>query len=212
MPPTASTSVLLKGLRSGDRTAFDELWPRVYDEIRMLAHARLRRHRPGETLNTTALVHEVYLKLTAGDTPAAEDRTHFFALAARAVRFVLISYARERAAAKRGGGLAAITLQEHLVPASRRSADDEAVMLISLDTALDRLAEASPRLARVVELRFFAGMEHAEVAEAMDLSEATVKRDWRRARAWLYHAMQEEHDLNDSISKDDVSPEASHGA
>ena len=191
MPAEPSTTHLLHVARSGDRAALDALLPRVYDELRTLAHARLRRHRPGDTLNTTALVHEAYLKLTANESPSFEDRTHFFALAARAMRFVLVGYARERTAQKRGGGTPDLPLDEQVAVAAN-AADVEAADLLTLDAALDELAAVSDRLAEVVELRFFGGMQYAEIAEATGRSEATVKRDWRRARAWLYHAMRDD--------------------
>ena len=187
-----STTHLLQVARDGDRSALDALLPRVYDELRTLAHARLRRHR-GETLNTTALVHEAFLKLTAGETPSFADRAHFFALASRAMRFVLVGYARDRTAQKRGGGTPDLPLDENLAVAAD-AATTEALDLLHLDAALERLGGVSERLAEVVELRFFGGMEHAEIAEATGRSESTVKRDWRRARAWLYHAMRDSDD------------------
>ena len=195
-PPAVSgpsTTQLLADARQGDRGALHRLFPRVYDELRTLARARLRRHRPGETLNTTAVVHEAYLKLTAGEAPSFEDRRHFFALAARAMRFVLIGYAREHAAQKRGGGTPDVRLDDVLTLAALGSdaAEAEAVTLLSLDAALDGLAKQSERLAEVVELRFFAGLSHDEVAEATGRSVPTVKRDWRRARAYLYGAMRD---------------------
>jgi RNA polymerase sigma factor (TIGR02999 family) len=183
------TTVLLQGLRAGDRAALDVLWPRVYEDVRAIARARLRRHRPGETLNTTAVVHEAYLKLTAGETPSVEDRAHFFALAARAIRFVLIAYARERLAEKRGGGIPDLPLDEGVVGSGDPEAEE--ARLLTLNAALDVLAARDARLAEIVELRFFGGMEHAEVAEVTGRSVATVKRDWQRARAWLYRLMQD---------------------
>ncbi len=185
-----STTQLLHDAREGDRDALDRLFPRLYDELRQLAHAKLRRHRPSETLNTTALVHEVYIKLTTGENPSFTDRVHFFALAARAMRFVLIGYAREQAAQKRGGGQPHLTFNEAL-GTTPTHADAEAVNLLALDDALNQLARLSERLAEVVELRFFGGMQHEEIAEHTGRSLATVKRDWRRARAWLYHTMRE---------------------
>lgn len=192
MPVEPTTTQLLSDARDGDRAALDALLPRVYDELRMIARARLRRHRAGGTLNTTAVVHEAYLRLTAGEAPTFENRTHFFALAARAMRFVLIDYARERTAQKRGGDQADLPLDEGLAVAPVAAAEAEALDLLSLDAALDRLAAVSERLAEVVEYRFFGGMEHEEIAEATGRSVSTVKRDWRRARAYLYQAMQEE--------------------
>lgn len=188
MTESTPTTVLLQSARAGDRDALDALWPRLYADVRQIAHARLRRHRPGETLNTTAVVHEAYLKLTAGETPAVEDRAHFYALAARAIRFVLVGYAREHGAAKRGGGLPDVPFDERVM-ADGRAPEDEAALLLGVHDALDRLARLSPRLAEVVELRYFGGMEHAEIAEVTGRSLPTVKRDWTRARAWLFHAM-----------------------
>ncbi|MEM9998727.1 MAG: ECF-type sigma factor [Bacteroidota bacterium] len=184
-----TTTQLLHDARDGDDDAIARLFPRLYDELRQLAHARLRRHRPSDTLSTTALVHEAYLKLTAGESPTVADRTHFFALAARAMRFVLVSYARDRTAQKRGGGQAPLAFDEALGDGLVR-ADAEAADLLTLDHALERLATYSARLAEVVELRFFGGLQHEEIAAHTGRSVATVKRDWRRARAWLYHAMQ----------------------
>lgn len=187
MASDAVTTYLLAAARDGDRDALDALLPRVYEELRQIAHARLRRHRPGETLNTTAVVHEAYLKLTAGEAPPFRDRAHFFALAARAMRFVLIGYARDRTALKRGGHQPDLQLDDALVVAAEGEAD--AHDLIALDAALDRLAEHSERLAETVELRFFGGMTHDEIASATGRSVPTVKRDWRRARTYLYQLM-----------------------
>ena len=191
MPTEPTTTQLLVEAREGGRDALDALLPRVYDELRVLAHARLRRHRPGETLNTTALIHEAYLKLTAGETPSFEDRTHFFALAARAMRFVLVSYARERSAQKRGGGTPELLLNEAVAVSASDAAETEALDLLSLDAALDRLAVVSDRLAEVVEYRFFGGMTHKEIAEATGRSVPTITRDWRRARTYLFQYMQD---------------------
>ena len=207
----ASTTQLLHDVRAGDRAALDALLPRVYDELRALAHARLRRQRPGRTLNTTEVVHEAYLKLTAGETPGWESRAHFFALAARAMRFVLVGYARERAAQKRGGGARALRLDSLLASgadglAAPGSAEAEALDLLSVDRALDRLAQHSARLAEVVELRFFGGMEHAEIAEVVGRSEPTVKRDWRRARAYLLDLMREPPAASGDAASGDAAP------
>ena len=188
------TTVLFRAARDGDRDALDALLPRVYDDLRQIAHARLRRHRPGETLNTTAVVHEAYLRLAHADGATFRDRAHFFAMAARAMRFVIVDVARERSAGKRGGGAPdlPLTAASSLAAAGAlTAAEADAHNLLTLDAALDRLAARSARLAEVVELRFFGGMEHREIAEATGRSEPTVKRDWRRARAWLHAAMQE---------------------
>ncbi|MEM0961558.1 MAG: ECF-type sigma factor [Bacteroidota bacterium] len=187
MAPDTPTTRLIAAAREGDRDALDVLLPRVYDELRQIAHARLRRRRLGETLNTTAVVHEAYLKLTASETPPFKDRAHFFALAARAMRFVLVGYARDRTAQKRGGAAHDLPLDEALAVAADGEAD--AHDLLALDAALDRLGVRSARLAETVELRFFGGLTHDEIAEATGRSAPTVKRDWRRARAYLYQLM-----------------------
>ena len=181
------TTVLFRAARDGDSDALDALLPRIYDDLRQVARARLRRQRPGETLNTTALVHEAYLRLAHAEGATFRDRSHFFAMAARAMRFVIVDVARERSAEKRGGGEAALGLTEAGEIASGVALD--AHNLLTLDRALSRLAERSARLAEVVELRFFGGMEHKEIAEVTGRSEPTIKRDWRRARAWLHAAM-----------------------
>ena len=152
----------------------------VYDELRRLAAAMIRRNAPGDTLNTTALVHEAYLKLGPDAAPA--DRAHFFALAARAMRFILVDHARARHTAKRGGH------RVTLGPA-HDVADVRADELLALDEALTRLASERGRLAETVELRFFGGLTHEEVAEARGVSVRTAKRDWDLARAWLHRAI-----------------------
>ncbi len=154
----------------------------LYDELHALAHLQIRRARPGETLRTTALLHETYLKLAR--SASVKDRTHFFSLAARAMRQVLVDHARSHAALKRGGGQPFATLGD---VASDVVAD--AAELVAIDAALERLKGANERLARVVELRFFGGLSVEETAEALDASTATVKRDWRAARAFLLAAL-----------------------
>jgi RNA polymerase sigma factor (TIGR02999 family) len=178
------TTQLLARSRAGDAPAREELLPRVYDELRRIAHSRLARHRSGDTLNTTALVHEAYLKLVDSSRAEWQDRTHFVALCARAMRFILVDYARARMAEKRGGGEAPLSLDESRVAAAESAGD-----VLDLHDALDRLMAADERLGRLVEYRFFGGMTHEEIAEVTGLSVPTVKRDWRRARAWLYHEM-----------------------
>lgn len=179
MPDPTITQVLQE-LAAGDKTAYDRLLPLVYDELREIARRELRRERPDHTLSATALVHEAYLKLVELDRIGWQGRSHFFGICAPIMRRVLISHARARNAAKRGGGVHPVTLENVLVAASQRP--DE---LMALDEALARLEAMSPRQARVVEARFFAGMEIEEIAEALGTSPATVKRDWTAARAWL---------------------------
>ncbi len=185
MAASADTMQLLLDVRAGDRDAFDCLFAQVYDELRRIAHQRLLGHHPGETLNTTALVHEVYLRLVDQTKAQWHDRAHFFALAARAMRFILVDYARKQSAQKRGGGQADVPLDLVQVAADERAAD-----LLRLDKALERLAQVSERLSRLVEYRFFGGLSYEEIAEVTGHSVPTAKRDWSRARSWLYRFMQ----------------------
>ena len=177
-------TLLLDRARDGDATALDELLPLVYDELRRLA--RSQRHRGGapETLNTTALVHEAYEKLARHDGGWA-DRPHFFRVAARAIRQVIVDGARARRAAKRGGGVPDRPLDG--LPLAAPLPDDEA---LALDEALSRLALLDERQAEVVNLRYFVGLTVPEAAEVLGTSPATVKRDWTAARAWLHREMQ----------------------
>lgn len=188
-----SVTQLLAIAGSGDRRALDRLFPLVYDQLRVLARARLRDGPQAQTLNTTALVHEAFIKLTAGETPSWEGRAHFFAIASRAMRFVLISYARERNAQKRGGGAADLALDDalHVI---RSEVGLQAEELLTLDRALEQLAEQDQQLAELVEMRFFGGMTYEEIAEVSGLSLSTVKRAWRRARAWLYTSIADDED------------------
>lgn len=160
--------------------AFRRWVPVIYDELRRLAHRQRARLRPSQTLDTTALVHETYLKLADRLAPTVAERGHVLAIAARAMRQVLVDYARERGAAKRGGDAVVVPLDELSVAAAV-----EAEHLVRLDAALDRLALDQPRAARVVECRFFAGLSEAETASALSISLRTVQRDWLEARSWL---------------------------
>jgi len=169
---------LLQAAGDGDSGALSQLLPVVYERMRELALAQLRREQPGHTLNPTALVHEAYLKLAGPQGLKARDRAHFLALASRAMRQVLVDHARIRKAEKRGGGVAPVTLLD-AVSAGTESPDE----LLALDQALERL---DPRQRQVVECRFFGGMEEAEIAAALGVTERTVRRDWVKARAWLY--------------------------
>lgn len=158
----------------------DALLPLVYDELRRLAAAYLRRERPGQTLQPTALVHEAYLRLLKDKPGRWQNRAHFCAIAAHSMRQILIERARARGAVKRGGVQARVTLDEGLLPTQGPSID-----LVALDEALQRLEAIDPEQARLVELRFFGGLTIEETAEAMNISAATVKRHWTVARAWL---------------------------
>jgi RNA polymerase sigma factor (TIGR02999 family) len=162
------------------RQSLDSLLPIVYQELRRLAASYLRREKPGQTLQPTALVHEAYLRLMKDRPDRWQNRAHFCAIAAHSMRQILIERARARGAQKRGGGRPRVTLDEALVAGGERSID-----LVALDEALERLAAMDPEQARLVELRFFGGLTVEETAEALDMSPATVKRHWTVARAWL---------------------------
>ena len=166
-----------------DPAARDRLVPIVYEELRRLAHHHMRGEREGHTLQTTALVNEVYLRLAGIDGLRSRDRAQFFGLAATLMRRVLVDYARHRAREKRGAGVSVTSLDENVV------APQPAVDVVALDEALERLATIDPQQSRVVELRFFAGLSVKETAEALDISPATVKRDWATAKLWLYNEL-----------------------
>lgn len=173
-------SGLLIAWNNGDEAARDELLPLVYDELRRLARRHLQRERPNHTLEPTALVHEAYLRLLGEEGTTWENRAHFFGIAARLMRQILINHAEARNAARRGGG--AIKLS--LTSADRRSGDSD-MDLIALDDALKALSRLDARQAQIVEMRFFGGLSVEETAAVLDLSPATIKREWSTARAWL---------------------------
>jgi RNA polymerase sigma factor (TIGR02999 family) len=179
----AEVTVLLQAARGGERQALERLYAMVYDELHGLAEARLRRERAGHTLQPTALVNEVYLRLDP-DKGSWDNRGHFFGAASRAMRRILVDHARRRLADKRGAALERVTLSDLDIAAPEGDFD-----LVALDEALELLERDEPRLAGVVMLRVFAGMSIEETAQAMDLSPATVKRDWLYARAWLTDRM-----------------------
>jgi RNA polymerase sigma factor (TIGR02999 family) len=171
---------VIRAVRRGDGRAADELFRRVYDELHRIAGGQRRRWGGNETLNTTALVHEAYLKLVRQDGADWSDRAHFFSVAATAMRHILINYAQRQVAAKRGGGAVHLPLNDaDLV--SPEAAED----LLSLDDALHALAKVHARSSRVVECRFFGGLDIKETADALSVSPATVERDWAFASAWL---------------------------
>jgi RNA polymerase sigma-70 factor (ECF subfamily) len=174
--------------RSGDPTALDDLLPRVYDELRALADAYMRRERAGHTLQPTALVHEAFLRLLRLPPGSVQNRVHFFALAAQAMRRILADHARRHRAAKRGGNAVRVPLELVEGGAPAAPAGDD-VAADDLDAALEDLAKLDERQARVVELRFFGGLSIEETAEVLAVSPATVKRDWLVARAWLHREL-----------------------
>ncbi len=171
---------LLAAHRGGDAGAFERMIPLVYADLRRLARLQLRRMRPGETLDTTALVHEAYLKLVDQDRAVYQDRGHFLAVSAIAMRQLIVDHARHRGRDKRGGG----AVHEPIDELAERLGRD-ARQILDLDMALDRLAAIDRRLARVVECRYFAGFSEAETAEALGVSLRTAQREWLKARAWL---------------------------
>jgi RNA polymerase sigma factor (TIGR02999 family) len=179
----AVTNALAR-VQAGNQAAFDELFPLVYAELRRVAGREMRHEKPGRTLQTTALVHEAYLRLLKDASLSFESRAHFLGIAARAMREILIERARARAARKRGGQAVRITLDDLAAPVPEPSVD-----VLALDEALQRLARLDGRHARVVELRYFGGLSVEETAAAMQLSPATVKRAWTLARAWLYREL-----------------------
>jgi len=177
----ADVTRLLIAWRQGDRQAAGELFTVLYKELHALAHAQLRRRSRQESLATTGLVHEAYLKLANQSRLDLRDRGHFLALAARAMRQVVVDYARRRATGKRGGHAFAELLEEN-----KLAADVPSVHILAVDEALSRLEGLDPRLSRIVDMRFFAGFSVEETASALGMSERTVKRDWQKARAFLY--------------------------
>lgn len=181
MNPEISVTHCLERLRLGDATALDRMLPLVYDELRAIAGSQLRDERTGHTLSATALVHEAYVRLVGREHLTPKDRSHFFAQAAQTMRRILIDHARARRRVKRGNAHVAVPLEE----IEGLIGDQTAEELISLDEALNRLAELSPRAAQVVERRFFAGLSLEEAAESLEVSVRTVQRDWLMARAWL---------------------------
>jgi RNA polymerase sigma factor (TIGR02999 family) len=176
-------TALLHDLRRGAPDAMERLLPLVYEELRRIAHRQLGRERDGHTVGTTALVHEAYLRLV--DQRAAwNDRAHFYGVAAQAMRRVLLDYARRHRAAKRDGALLQVPLDDAVVAAEERGD-----ALIALDEALERLAGVAPRLARVVELRFFGGLTESDAGEVLGVDARTVRRDWTKAKAWLHQEL-----------------------
>jgi RNA polymerase sigma factor (TIGR02999 family) len=177
----AGVTALLLDWSNGDQGALERLMPLVYEELRQIARRHLSRENPDHTLQSTALVHEAYLRLVDQKRVQWQNRAHFFAVAAQQVRRVLLDHARRRRAGKRGGAATVLTLEEGLVAERQRNID-----VVALDEALIALAELDPQQSRVVELRFFAGLTIAETAEAMGISGMTVQRDWITAKAWLF--------------------------
>ena len=179
-----TVTALLGEYRNGNRDAFDQLVSKLYSELRELAHIQLAQRRPGQTLDTTALVNELYCKIADQDAHQWKDRDHFYAVCATTMRHLVIDMARRRLRVKRGGGEQQLTLDEE-----RIAAEGDPEWLIELDRLMERLGDENPRLVQIFECRYFAGYTTADTARILGLSERTVERDWARARAWLRHAL-----------------------
>src|SRR5438477_491272 len=184
--PAPDVTQLLAKWSGGDQAALDELLPLVYGELRRLASSYLRRERSNHTLQSTALVNEAFMRLVHQQDVQWKNRAHFFGIAAQMIRRILVDYARSQHAEKRGSGAVKLSLDEAMAVPQALGGD---VDLLSLNDALERLAEMDERQSRIVELRFFAGLSIEETAEVMNLSPATIKREWQTARAWLFREM-----------------------
>ena len=184
---------LLQAWSNGDKEALDKLMPQVYDELHRLANRHLGRDRPGSSLQTTALIHEAYLRLVDQRNPRWQNRAHFFSIAALLMRRILVDHARSRRYAKRGGAAIRVSLAEAGGVAEVRAAE-----IVALDDALNSLAELDPRKSRVVELRFFGGLSVEETAEVLGVSPNTVIRDWSMAKAWLHREMSRQTENDNS--------------
>lgn len=183
---------LLQEWKDGDATAVDRLFPMVYDELRRQARNYLNRERRNHTLQPTALVHEVYLRLASLDGTKWENRSHFYAISAITMRRILVDHARELAADKRGGGYERITFENLMIADEKKAVD-----LIELDDALSNLAKIEPRKARIVEMIFFGGLSQKEIADLLEINEKTVQRDWKFAKLWLYRELNLNKDGSD---------------
>ena len=188
MPTTSPQEVtqLLADWGRGDRSAFDKLFPLVHDELRRIARRQMSQERPGHTLQATALVNEAYLKLAGNEGFEWRDRAHFFAVSAQVMRHVLIDHARAHARDKRGGGAVQVSLNDAVAIDNGR-----AEQIVALDEALRFLEDVDPQKGRIVELRYFGGLSVEETAEVLKISERTVRREWRRSKAWLYRMISE---------------------
>ncbi|MGD1093161.1 MAG: sigma-70 family RNA polymerase sigma factor [Bryobacteraceae bacterium] len=184
--PGGEVTLLLAQLREGNQDAANQLAPLVYQELRRVAGAYMQRERPDHTLQSTALVHEAYMRLTGGESGQWQNRAHFFAIAAHTMRQILVDYARRRSAGKRGGaGARKIDIDEAALISG-----DTLENAVAIDEVLERLAQIDPRQGRLIELRFFGGLSVEETAEVMGVSAITIKREWRSAKAWLHRELQ----------------------
>ena len=183
--PSADITGLLRAYQAGQQEALDQLVDILYDDLKRMARRQLRKSARGQTLDTVGLVHDAYARLLGDAAVDWQDRNHFYAVVARAMRFVVVDRARRRSAQKRGGGVVPTTLDPELVGGS-----DPAEAVLAVDQAIERLAAFNERLGRIVECRFFAGMNDEEIGSALGVSARTVQRDWVRARAWLRRALE----------------------
>lgn len=188
-PSPQEITQLLLAWRNGDNEALNRLIPLVYDELRQFAHRYMNKRFAGQTLQTTALVNEAYIRLVGQDQVDWQNRTHFFAVCARVMRNLLVDRARSRQADKHGGGARRVSLDDAAIVLPERQID-----LLALDEALDRLAGIDPRKSQIVEMRYFGGMSVEETAEVLAVSSITVKREWLKARAWLYRELDKRSD------------------
>lgn len=186
------TTELLVRLKKGEEGIYDKLYPLIYEELKQLAYAHMSRQEPNHTLTKTELVHEAYLKMIDQTKIDFTDKSHFLAIASRCMRQILIDYARKKHAKKRGGKMKDKTFIDELFQSNENNAEE----LINIDTALDKLEELNNRLAKVVEMRFFGQMTIDETAEVLNISKSTVKRDWIKARGWLYKELKERFEMN----------------
>lgn len=183
METSQHITALLVEYKAGNEFALASLFPLVYDELKKIAHFRLSRQAE-QTLNTTGLVHEAYLKIMGSDALSFNDRSHFFAVAAQAMRFILTDYARRKLSQKRGENQAFVSIDEIQIAVEEKASD-----VLALDEALEKLTILNQRMAKMVELKFFGGLTYEEIAVVQDTSVSTVKRDWQFARTWLYQEM-----------------------
>src|SRR5262245_25670482 len=183
-PPPNEVTQLLREWSQGDQAAPEKLMPLVYGELRRMAHRYMAGQNPGHTLQTTALIHEAYLRLVNQSEKQWQNRSHFFAVAARAMRHILVDYARSKQAEKHGGGAQELSLDEALTVSQERAAE-----VVALDDALEELAKIDRRKSQIVELRFFGGLSVEETAEVLRVSAITVMRDWSMAKAWLHREL-----------------------
>jgi RNA polymerase sigma factor (TIGR02999 family) len=191
MNPSQQVTQLLVAWGNGDKVAGDELMSVVYHELHRLAHHYMKHESPGHTLQTSALVNEAFVRLVDQRNIQWQNRSHFFGIAAQMMRRILVDYARQRYCAKRGGGVAAMSLDEDLIGSDQRTAE-----VMELHQALEKLVEFDPRKSQIVELRFFGGLSIEETAEVLSVSPGTVMRDWTLAKAWLRREM-----LNNSSTR-----------